>query len=128
MSTAAGTVRCAAVAFPREPHVTRRLLVVALAALLPLLAACGSSDAPEKTGAPTKAELSKALQRNGGFSKAQADCVANSLIGVSPKIKRLIIDKKTDDIPKADLDKTEIALNQAFAACSIVPASTTTTP
>ena len=107
----------------------RRVLALVLAALLPFAAACSDSDgsAPSGTGRPTTGEVSKALRENGGFTKAQADCVASGLDALSTKMLRAIVDKTTDDMPEADLTEAEAVLTSAFERCSIEAKPTTTT-
>ena len=112
-----------------KPRIAALTLALSLAVALPL-AACGGSDAPERTGRPTPGQVSTALQNNGGFGKTDADCVSKKVADIPDATLWAIVDKRLDGEPKAAQEQANTVLTAAFSACNIVlrPDASTTIP
>ncbi|MBF6453123.1 hypothetical protein [Nocardia cyriacigeorgica] len=106
-----------------------KLIATALIAL-PLLAACGSSDAEAAT--VTEADLSKSMQDKGMQDKALADCVAKVFVaeGISQDGLRTLLSGEHDPqspdaenfgMSKEDADKTRSAQAKIVAECVKLP-------
>lgn len=102
-----------------DPRV--RICIVAAALLaMPLLAACGSDDAP----AVTQAELSKSLQDKGLKNPALADCAAEVFLasGMSQDGLRVMVsDEQAGDpaelLSEDDTAKVSAAQSKIAADC-----------
>ncbi|BDT89749.1 hypothetical protein GV791_26430 [Nocardia cyriacigeorgica] len=105
-----------------------KLIATALIAL-PLLAACGGSDAEATV---TEADLSKSMQDKGMQDKALADCVAKVFVaeGISQDGLRTLMSGEHDPqspdaenfgMSKEDADKTRAAQGKIVTECVKLP-------